>query len=252
MSDRTSGNLYVVYQTVISGNPRIAFTKSTNGGAAWTSPIAISDNPAGSGVFDPAVNVSPDGQTVTAVFYDHRDNPGSNVLVDLYLAQSFDAGATWQPNIRVTSTSTDASLAPLTNAGYMLGDYQGIAEPTNANVPAVPVFIDTRTGSPDPFIARIGIAPQLNFASWQAARLSLGQINSPLLGGLNGDADFDKKTNLLEYALGTSPTVADTQTMTITGVNSVFTITYPRLKAATDVSLHAQRSTDLVSGQMSE
>ena len=247
VSDRTSGNLYVAYQTLIGGNPKIAFTKSTNGGATWSSPTAISDNPAGSGVFNPAVNVSPDGQTVAAVFYDHRNNPGSQVLVDLYLAQSFDGGATWQPNIRVTSTSTDASLAPLTSTGYMLGDYQGIAESTNVNVPAVPVFIDTRTGSPDPFIARIGIAPQLNFTSWQAARLSLGQITSPLLGGLNGDADFDRKTNLLEYALGTSPVVGDTQAMTITGVSSVFTITYPRLKAATDVSLHTQRSTDLVS-----
>jgi hypothetical protein len=247
VSDRTSGNLYVAYQTLISGNPRIAFTKSTNGGTTWSSPIAISDNPAGSGVFNPAVNVSPDGQTVVAVFYDRRNNPASQVLVDLYLAQSFDGGATWQPNIRVTSTSTDASLAPLTSSGYMLGDYQGIAEPTNTNVPAVPVFIDTRTGSPDPFIARIGIAPQLNFTSWQAARLSLGQINNPLLGGLNGDADFDRKTNLLEYTLGTSPVLGDATAMTIAGVNSVFTATYPRLKAATDVTLHAYRSTDLVS-----
>jgi hypothetical protein len=41
----------------------------------------------------------------------------------------------------------------------MLGDYQGIAEATNAGVPAVPVWIDTRTGNPDPFIARVEISP---------------------------------------------------------------------------------------------
>ena len=136
----------MVYQTRLAGNPKIAFSKSIDGGNTWSVPIAISDNPAGSGVFNPAVNVSPDGQRVTAVFYDHRDNPGSNLLVNLYLAQSFDGGATWEPNIRISSATTDASLAPLTQEGYMLGDYQGVAESTNSNVPAVPLWIDTRTG----------------------------------------------------------------------------------------------------------
>jgi BNR repeat protein len=209
VSDRTHGNLFVVYQALSSGNPRILFTKSTNGGNNWSAPIAISNNPAGSGVFNPAINVSPDGQTVTAVFYDHRNNPGSTTLVDLYLAQSFNGGATWQPNIRLTSVSTDASLAPLTSAGYMLGDYQGVAQPTNANVPAVPVWIDTRTGNPDPFVARVGIAPQVNFTSWQAARLSLHQINNPALGGQSGDADGDGEDNLSEFKSGTNPNNPD-------------------------------------------
>jgi hypothetical protein len=205
VGDRTTNNLYVVYQTVLSGNPKIAFTKSTDGGNTWSAPIAISDNPAGAGVFNPAINSSPDGQTLTAVFYDQRNNSGSNVLVDLYLAQSFDGGATWKPNIRLSSVSTDASLAPLTPQGYMLGDYQGVAETTNVNVPAVPVWIDTRTGNPDPFVTRVGMAPQLNFTSWQAARLSLHQINDPALGGQSGDADGDGEDNLSEFNSMTDP-----------------------------------------------
>ncbi|HEV2095425.1 MAG TPA: sialidase family protein, partial [Chthoniobacterales bacterium] len=178
-----SGNIYVVYQTLVAGLPRIVFTKSTNSGTNWSAPITISNNPAGSGVFNPAISASPDGKRLTVAFYDHRANPGAATLVDMYLAQSFDGGATWQPNIRLTSVSTDASLAPLTNAGYMLGDYLGIAESTNANVPAVPIWVDTRTGNPDPFIARVGIAPQVNFTAWQAAHLSLAQINTPGIGG---------------------------------------------------------------------
>ena len=243
--DRTSGNLYVVYQALLSGNPRIAFAKSTNGGTTWSTPVAISDNPAGSGVFNPAINTSSDGQTLSVVFYDHRANPGSATLVDLYLAQSFDGGMTWLPNIRLTSTSTDASLAPLTGSGYMLGDYLGVAESTNANVPAVPVWVDTRTGNPDPFIARIGTAPQLNYVSWQAARLSLGQTNNAQLGGVNGDADGDGKKNLLEYVLGTPPLMADTVGASLEQIGSTFSITFPRLKAATDASLHAFRSINL-------
>jgi len=159
IADRSSGNIFVVYQTRLAGNPKIAFTKSVDGGITWSTPRSISDNPSGSGVFNPAINVSPDGQRVTVSFYDHRDNPGSNLLVNLYLAQSFDGGATWEPNIRVSSATTDASFAPLTSEGYMLGDYQGIAESPNVNVPAVPLWIDTRTGDPDPFVSRVTITP---------------------------------------------------------------------------------------------
>ena len=245
IADRTNGNLYVVYQARLAGNPKIAFTKSTDGGNTWNTPVAISDNPSSSGVFNPAVAVSPDGMKVTVVFYDHRNNPGSNVLVDLYLAQSFDGGATWQPNLRLTSVSTDASLAPLTDTGYMLGDYQGVAESTTSDVPAVPVWIDTRTGDPDPFIARIGIAPQLNFASWRSARLSLGEIDDSPVGGPGGDADSDGKPNLLEYAMGTPPLVPDSPGITATVTNSSISMTYPRLKNATDITVHAYRSANL-------
>jgi uncharacterized membrane protein YedE/YeeE len=208
IGDRTNQNLYVVYQATLAGAPRILFTKSSNNGITWTSPIAISNNPATSGVFNPAIAASPDGQTLTAVFYDHRNNPGSTTRVDLYLAQSFDGGATWKPNIRLTSASTDATLAPLTAAGYMLGDYLGIAETTNANVPAVPIWVDTRTGNPDPFVTRVGIAQQADFSSWRAARLSLAQINNPAIGGQNGDPDHDAEDNVSEFRSRTDPNSA--------------------------------------------
>ncbi len=152
--DRVTGNIFVVYQTVLGGSPRIAFTKSINGGITWTAPIAISNNPAGKGVFNPAINVAPGGKTLSAVFYDHRDNPNSTTLVDMYLALSHNGGATWQPNVRLTDVSSDATLAPLTAEGYMLGDYLGVAHPTKTTVPAVPVWVDTRTGNPDPFVTR--------------------------------------------------------------------------------------------------
>ena len=204
-TDRTTGALYVVYQALdAAGNPRIMFTKSTNAGATWSTPIAITDNPP-TGVFNPAISASPDGQTLTVSFYDQRDSGGNTLLCNLYLAQSFDGGATWQPNIRLTSQTTDASLAPLTDSGYMLGDYLGIAPTTSPDVPAVPVWVDTRTGNPDPFITRVGIAPEVDFTSFQASRLSLAQIDDPQLGGSTGDADGDGEDNLSEFLSQTEP-----------------------------------------------
>ncbi len=204
-TDRTTGAIYVVYQALNSaGQPRILFTKSTNTGATWSTPIAVTDNP-GTGVFNPAISASPDGQRLTVSFYDQRDSGGNTLLCNLYLAQSFDGGATWEPNIRLTSETTNASLAPLTASGYMLGDYLGIAESTSVNVPAVPVWVDTRTGNPDPFITRVGIASEVDFTSFQASRLSLDQINDPQLGGTAGDADADGVRNLSEFLSATEP-----------------------------------------------
>ncbi|MEO5717111.1 MAG: sialidase family protein, partial [Chthoniobacterales bacterium] len=200
-----SGAIEVVYQGIDSlGAPRIFFTKSKNEGATWSAPIAITDNP-GTGVFNPAIAASPDGTRLTASFYDQRDSGGNTTLCNLYLAQSLDGGVTWQPNLRLTSVTTDASLAPLTSQGYMLGDYLGIAETTTVDVPAVPVWVDTRTGNPDPFITRVGIAPDVDFPSYQASRLSLGQIEDPQFGGVNGDADGDGVRNLSEFLSQTDP-----------------------------------------------
>jgi hypothetical protein len=72
-----------------AGLPRIFFTKSTNAGASWTTPIAVTDNP-GTGVFNAAISASPDGQTLTVSFYDQRDSAGNTLLCNLYLAQSFE------------------------------------------------------------------------------------------------------------------------------------------------------------------
>jgi hypothetical protein len=204
-TNRMTGALYVVYQAFdTTGSPRILFTKSTNAGVTWSAPIAITDNP-NTGVFNPAIAASPDGQTLTVSFYDQRDSGGSTLLCNLYLAQSFDGGLTWQPNIRLTSVTTNASLAPLTDEGYMLGDYLGIAPALDADVPAVPVWVDTRTGNPDPFITRVGISPEIDFTSFEASRLSLAQIGDPQLGGPAGDADGDGETNLSEFLSATEP-----------------------------------------------
>ncbi len=189
-TDRTTNSIYVVYQANLGTDsaplPKILFVKSKDGGATWSTPKVISNNPGGSGVFNPAISASPDGKTLTVAFYDHRATH-SATRVDMFEAQSFDGGATWQPNIRISSVSSDVTVAPNTgtsqNPSYMLGDYLGIADPANVHVPAVPVWVDTRTGNPDPFVTRIGVAPHFNFASWQAARLSLAEIEAPQ-GGL--------------------------------------------------------------------
>jgi len=119
----------------------------------------------------------------------------------IFTWHNFDGGTIWQPNIRLTSVSTDASLAPLTPVGYMLGDYLGVAQTTRPTVPAVPIWVDTRTGNPDPFITRAGIAPYADLVpAWEAARESLAQVPATSLRAQTSDPDRDGEDNQSELA----------------------------------------------------
>ena len=150
-ADRNAGALFVTYQAVMEGIPKVVFTRSSDKGQTWTAPLAASNNPAGSSIGSPAIAVSPDGRHVTIIFYDTRDNPQNGNLFHLYLAESFDGGGTWEPNTRLSDTPSNALLAPLTPGGRMLGDYLGVVSALGGQAPAVAIWIDTRTGSPDPF-----------------------------------------------------------------------------------------------------
>ncbi len=248
-TDRSNGVVYVTYQAQYANAPRIMFTKSANQGVTWTTPRPVSDNPTTAPVFNPAIAVSDDGQIVTVQFYDQRVNPSQTNLVDIFLAQSLDAGNTWQPNVRLTTVSSDVRSAPLTARGYFLGDYQGIAPPNPPDIPAVPIWIDTRSGNADPFITRVGIASQVTFPAWRAARFSLGQIGNPNIAGPGADPDTDGAVNALEYAFGLNPWQNDQPEFSVrlsgSPPSTAFTTIYERLSTASDLTYDWLASADL-------
>lgn len=205
-ANRSDESIYVAWQEARNGESRIAFTRSADAGQTWTVPVVITDNPPGSRVFNPAIAASADGRYLGVIFYDSRLNPYNPYLVDVFIAESLDGGNTWRPNVRLTSISTDMRTAPLTSDGYMLGDYQGLAAAEQPEVPAVALYIDSRTGSPDPFTTRVGATE--GYAGWRAARFSVAEIQ----GGNTipeGDPDGDGSPNSLEYAFGLDPNVKD-------------------------------------------
>ena len=253
--NRTDNTLYVTYQglypdnTNAPGGPRVLFTKSPDGGVTWTAPKPINDSPTNTPIFNPAIGVSPDGKVVTVAFYDERMNSGNSNLVDIFLAQSLDGGDTWQPNVRLTTVSTDVRLAPLTDSGYMLGDYLGVGYPMGRDVPAVPIWVDTRRGNPDPYITRVGISSNITFSAWRAARFSLAQINTASIGDPGADPDQDGVVNALEYAFGLNPLMFDQPVSSVLGFASTdpsapFKTGYQRLRLASDLTFNWQSSTN--------
>lgn len=205
--DRTLGILHLAWQAKPDA-PRILVARSRDQGRTWSTPVPVNDTPDGRGVFNPAIAVSPDGQHVTVVFYDKRHDDGSGRWVDLYLAESFDGGTTWGPNVRVTTESSDLEQAPLTSGRRMLGDYQGIVPALNPDAPGVVVWVDTRGETPDPYSATFERRQPASFPVWQALAFADPDAEE---ARPEVDGEGDGLPNLVEYLAGTSPHRVDSR-----------------------------------------
>lgn len=122
-----AGNLIVVWQDArFSGGARdaVAVSRSTDGGLSWSAPQAINGAP-GVAAFEPIVAARADG-VIGVMYYDFRDDTSSaaTLLTNLWLARSADAGRTWT-EVRLAGPF-DLVIAPVTEAGYFLGDYQAL------------------------------------------------------------------------------------------------------------------------------
>ncbi len=203
---RNIGELFVAYTAIVAGSPRVLVTKSPDRGFNWTAPVIASDQPRGVSVMNPAIAVSPDGRTVAVVFMDKRNATDGANFVDHYAAVSLDGGVTWQPNLRLTTMSSDVRLAPKTGGGYMLGDYLGLAPGLADDQPFVAVWCDTRTGDADPFIARFTPTATPSFAAWRVAHFSRAELQDPAVSGTSaGPADRLAHPNLVYYEAGNDP-----------------------------------------------
>ncbi|HUR60531.1 MAG TPA: sialidase family protein, partial [Opitutaceae bacterium] len=201
---RDTGELFVTYTALVGGSPRVLVTKSIDGGVTWSAPVIASDNPAAASVMNPAIAATPDGRTVSVVFMDKRLAPNRAGFVDHFAALSFDGGATWRPNLRLSEISSDIKLGPQTSRGVMLGDYLGLAPPLEPEQPFVAVWCDTRTGDSDPFSVRFAALPVADYNSWRMAHFNRLEAQYARGASFSND-DSDGLPNFLEYAFGTNP-----------------------------------------------
>lgn len=152
--DPQTGQLYLAWADAPHNHADILLAISHDGGQTWSQPARVNDTPATTLVNDsqPQLAIAPNG-VVSVSFFDTRNDPHGHLL-DVYLAQSVDHGATWLPNVRVTTASfnpdTGAPLDPV-NLEF-IGDYQGLAAD---DLFVHPFWNDTRTGKQQIFTAAI-------------------------------------------------------------------------------------------------
>ena len=140
-ADRSSGHfrgrLYCSWMDLTpAGTTDIFLSHSDDHGATWSPRIAVSDA-FGTPVdrFNHWLAVDPVTGDINVSFYDTRnDTTGFRYMTDVYISQSTDGGASFGPNTRVTTVSSNEhdcnGTFPCTagiDYGNQQGDYEGLA-----------------------------------------------------------------------------------------------------------------------------
>jgi hypothetical protein len=157
----TNGNIYVTWPqrnvAPAGSSPDIVMIRSTDGGATFSAPVRVNDDPIANGKdqYYPWMCVDQATSQVNFVFYDSRNVP--NDSSEVYMARSIDGGLTFE-NFKVS----DAVFKPKPIAGLAggyQGDYIGIAALNNI---AYPYWMDDRTGNYQGWMSVVTFGPAIN------------------------------------------------------------------------------------------
>ena len=134
-----NGNIYLVWCDARNGDPDIFFSRSTNRGANWSSPLRVNNDPVGNNKLQcwPWIAVNESGK-IAVIYYDSR-NTSSNNIIEAWLAVSTDGGLTFSNSV-LSSVPTPTSQP---NSDVRFGDYIGIDFRGDR---IVPVWTDERAG----------------------------------------------------------------------------------------------------------
>ena len=226
------GTVYLAAQVLgASGNLDVSATTSRDGGVTWSDPVRVTSDTTATDRFQPDVAVADNGN-VGIIFYDRRNDPDNNSLMDLYVAISTDAGRSFPINSRVTTTNWPVLPTPLGYRPGYHGDYNKVTAVGNDFYAA---WGDDRSGlNPDVYVATIpatASTPDFVMASSQASADVLpggSATYSIATGGLTGlefsagssypGVSFSFSNNTLS-ASSTPGTTPGTYTIQVQGVN---------------------------------
>ena len=154
-----------------NGTTDIFASFSDDKGATWSLPSPVTDQlPFAVDRFYNWISIDPTNGVVNISFYDTRnDTTGARYMTDTYLTRSGNGGATFGPNVRVSTVSSNEhdcdGVFPCTsiNYGNQQGDYEGIVAYGGV---AHPIWTDSRRNQePAPGCTTRGLMEEVFTAS---------------------------------------------------------------------------------------
>ncbi len=127
-----NGNLYAVWQDgrfSPTGNAKIAFSMSTDGGSTWSTPIRVDASPGDAPAFTPQVTVDSGGR-VAVQYYDLENataaEPGATDQFVVTCSSNCANTSSWSGETRLSTTGSFDMLQAPSAGGPFVGDYDGL------------------------------------------------------------------------------------------------------------------------------
>jgi hypothetical protein len=147
---QVAGYLYAVWADYRNGDADILLSRSTDNGNTWGAYQRVNDDAMSNGrdQFFPWIASSTDG-SVHIGWFDRREDAANRNFKEYYTV-SYDHGATWEPNIAISSVASNPGTSTF------IGDYSGIVAVDGV---VIPTWTDIRVGTnQNAYIAR-GVYP---------------------------------------------------------------------------------------------
>lgn len=112
----------------------VLFSRSNDGGATWSAPIKVNDDPPGHDQYYPWMDVAPDG-TIWIGWHDRRDDP-QNFKHIWYMDRSRNGGVSFGTDVKIGDVASQPD--------FFIGDYAGLAA---ANKLVLPMWWDSRNST---------------------------------------------------------------------------------------------------------
>ncbi len=156
-----NGYIYITWpQRGVSpagSDPDIVLIRSTNGGANWSTPIRVNNDPINNGKdqYYPWCTVDQATGQLMLVFYDSRNVVNSQA--EVFMARSENGGVSFE-NFKVSDQAHTPAPIPNLAGGYA-GDYIGVAAYNNV---AYPFWADNRTGNYQGWMSKVTFSQPVN------------------------------------------------------------------------------------------
>lgn len=167
MSIAPNGTIYVAWSNHTNGHAVVLFTKSTDGGQTWSTPIGANDVTGRSSALQ-AVSVDPNGKiNVVSTAIDDvpvGTAPGAGVVhYDTYWTQSTDGGVTFSSPVKISKVTSDPDGSSTHRLDMQfIGDYISAASDASH---VYAVWTDSRNATPcaavDAYRAGTGLKPDV-------------------------------------------------------------------------------------------